>query len=179
MLSTHPPISEAIPTYSAILDRATPANYAEAAAWYPNAQRVALEMCVIDPTLDVERAASIISAFSPRVHWSRNVTLAKMFVSGLPVRCLGTSIRNAEASRSIGFDALRGLKTNAFARAIAGDGNAVVIDTHMIKPFGMDSVNRSQYQMAANAVRSLAPRFNMPPATLQALIWVVQRGRAE
>jgi len=134
----------------------------------------------MDNSLSYEQAASVISAFSPRVTWKRNVELARQFVNGESVKCLRTSIRNAEAARSEGFRALRGLKTNNFARAIAGDGEAVVIDTWMLKAAQHSkSVNKTQYLQLAESVREVARVHGWEPAAMQALIWIVVRGRAQ
>jgi hypothetical protein len=84
----------------------------------------------------------------------------------------------ADASLVHGFDALKGQKTNAFARAIAGDPNAVVIDVWMCRAGGLDrdDPNKSQYNMLADAVRNIASEHGLTPRTTQALIWIVKRG---
>jgi hypothetical protein len=109
------------------------------------------------------------------------VELARQFVNGESVKCLRTSIRNAEAARTRGFSALRGLKTNNFARAISGDGEAVVIDTWMLKAaqHPSDSVNKTEYRQLAESVREVARLHGWEPAAMQALIWIVVRGRSQ
>ena len=173
------PIEDAKDAYSRILVKATPSHIAEATMWYPKANDVARKLCDLNTTLDIERASCVIAAFSPRVTWKHNVLLATMFASGMRVRCLGSSIRNAEVSSRIGFDGLKGMKTNAFARNIAGETHPVTIDAWMIKPFGLKSVNKTQYNLLSGAVRSLALDYRMPASTMQALIWIVNRGAAE
>jgi hypothetical protein len=86
----------------------------------------------------------------------------------------------AQAALDLGFDALKGLKTNAFARAIAGDTDAVVIDVWMMRAALMqtDSPNKSQYNMLADTVRKIAGEHGITPRTCQALIWIVKRGSA-
>jgi hypothetical protein len=86
----------------------------------------------------------------------------------------------AQAALELGFDALKGLKTNAFARAIAGDTDAVVIDVWMMRAALMttDSPNKSQYNMLADTVRKIASEHGITPRTTQALIWIVKRGSA-
>jgi hypothetical protein len=86
----------------------------------------------------------------------------------------------AQASMVAGFDALNGLKTNAFARAIAGDADAVVIDVWMMRAAGMDtdSPNKSQYLALSSAVATVADEFSITPRTAQALIWIIVRGGA-
>jgi hypothetical protein len=86
----------------------------------------------------------------------------------------------AEAAKVSGFDALKGAKTNAFARAIAGDPNAVVIDVWMMRAAMAhgDSPNKTQYREISEAVRIVAAEFGLTPRTAQALIWIIVRGSA-
>jgi hypothetical protein len=86
----------------------------------------------------------------------------------------------AEAAKVAGFDALKGQKTNAFARAIAGDTDAVVIDVWMMRAAHAhgDSPNKTQYREVSEAVRIVAAEFGLTPRTAQALIWIIVRGSA-
>ena len=167
--------------FSAIASSSNIGQQMEACRWYEFAHTECAKLKLLDNSLSYEQAASVISAFSPRVTWSRNVQLARSFVAGESVKCLRTSIRNAEAARTRGFMALRGLKTNAFARAIAGDGEAVVIDTWMLKAahHPSDRVNNTEYRQLAESVREVARLHGWEPAAMQALIWIVVRGRSQ
>jgi hypothetical protein len=75
---------------------------------------------------------------------------------------------------------LRADKTNAFARAIAGDDNAVVVDVWMTRAAGLDrdAPTAVQYREISSAVRSLAREWGVSPRTMQALVWIMVRGRA-
>jgi hypothetical protein len=86
----------------------------------------------------------------------------------------------AQASLHLGFDALRGPKTNAFARAIAGDENAVVVDVWMMRAAqaGVDNPNKTQYAEISQAIKRVANLYKMTPRTTQALIWILVRGSA-
>ena len=162
--------------FRTIVKRATPADIATAALWYVDAEGIAREIAA-----DVEIGASVIAAFSPRQRWSKNVEQARAFMRGEIVRTLGNNIRMAENALTMGFDALRGPKTNAFARAIAGDPNAVVIDVWMMRAAGFDhdSPNLTEYRMTAKAVENIAREMGITPRTAQALIWILKRGAAE
>jgi hypothetical protein len=129
-------------------------------------------------TIDIERAACIVAAFSPRERWSVNVRKALQYSIGVTPSGLSNNVAMADASLVHGFDALKGLKTNAFARAIAGDNDAIVIDVWMMRAAGMqvDSPNKSQYNMLADCVRNIASEHGLTPRTTQALIWIVKRG---
>jgi hypothetical protein len=166
-------------TFRSIIMQATLAQTEAAAVWYFDAQEVAEDVAE-NLGASLEIGASVVSAFSPRERWSSNVAKALAFSQGKPVVGLSNNIRMAEAARVAGFDALKGLKTNAFARAIAGDTDAVVIDVWMMRAAGMptDSPNKSQYREVSEAVRNVAAEFGITPRTAQALIWIIVRGSA-
>jgi hypothetical protein len=164
--------------YSDLLIQATMSQVEEAAVWYHEAQEVAEDVAEnLGASLEV--GASVVSAFSPRERWSSNVQKALAFSMGKPVVGLQNNYRMAERSLELGFDALNGQKTNAFARAIAGDPDAVVIDVWMIRAAGMDAskgVNKTQYNALSDAVRKVASDHGITPRTAQALIWIIIRG---
>jgi hypothetical protein len=168
-------------TYSELALQATMQQMEQAATWYLEAQEVAEDVAEIMGT-SLEVGASIVSAFSPRERWATNVAKAYAFANGKPVVGLTNNLNMAKRATELGFDALKGQKTNAFARAIAGDTDAVVIDTWMIKAAGLDAskgVNKSQYNALAQAVRAVAAEHGITPRTMQALIWIIKRGSAE
>ena len=165
--------------YRNLIHRSTLHEMEMAATWYRDAEEVAEDIAEnLGTSLDI--AASIIAAFSPRERWSTNVSKAIAFSLGHKPKGLSNNLRMAEASLTLGFDALKGLKTNAFARAIAGDTHAVVIDIWMCRAANLDtdSPNVTQYRALAQAVHNVALEFDITPRTAQALIWIVQRGGA-
>jgi hypothetical protein len=165
--------------YSGYVLQSTMQQMEQAATWYFEAQEVAEDVAE-NLGVSLEIGASVVSAFSPRERWSSNVAKALAFSMGKPVTGLGNNLRMAQAALENGFDALNGLKTNAFARAIAGDTDAVVIDVWMMRAAGMqiDSPNKSQYTMLSDTVRKIASEHGITPRTTQALIWIVKRGSA-
>jgi len=158
----------------------TASQLEQAATWYYDAQEVAEDVAE-NLGVSLEVGASIVAAFSPRERWSTNVSKALAFSLGKPVAGLQNNYRMAEAAMEKGFDALNGLKTNAFARAIAGDTDAVVIDVWMCRAanLGTDSPNKTQYRELSEAVRHVANMFDVTPRTMQALIWIIVRGSHE
>lgn len=168
----------AVETYRTLAQGMTHDEREDAKTWYKSAKCNAY---AISFTMDIplENAASIISAFSPRVQWTRNMSLAWQFATGQDVKCLGNSIRAAQRAKMSGFSALKGLKTNAFARNIAGDLDCVTIDAWMLRPFGLKAVNKTNYRTLSDAIRTVALEVNMTPADLQALIWVRLRKKAD
>jgi hypothetical protein len=166
--------------YQCIL-QATLAQVEQASVWYFEAQEVAEDVAE-NLGVSLEVGASIVAAFSPRERWSSNVAKSLAFSMGKPVAGLSNNLAMANNSLTMGFEALNGQKTNAFARAIAGDSDAVVIDVWMIRAAGLDAskgVNKTQYNTLVDSVRKVAKEFGLTPRTAQALIWIVKRGSAE
>ena len=167
--------------YADIVSRATFGQVEQASKWYLDAETVAREVATnLNTTLEI--GATVVSAFSPRERWARNVMNAVKFSLGEEMTgVLGNNTRMAEKGLTIGFDALKGLKTNAFARAIAGNENAVVIDVWMLRALGIEkkTPNRTQYNEMATAVTIVAGMHGMTPRAMQALIWIVVRGSGE
>lgn len=162
------------------LANVTPSQWEQASRWYDQAQIAAYDVANRANTT-MEVGACIISAFSPRVSWARNIILAQLFAEGKDTPGLALSRDNAVRSLSEGFDALKGAKTNAFARAIAGDEDAVVIDSWMCKAAGIgrDYPSAVQYRHISEAVTILARRNSVSPRTMQALIWIIVRGKSD
>ena len=165
--------------FSDIILSATMSQVEAASVWNFEAQEVAEDVAEnMGTTLEV--GASIVAAFSPRERWASNVAKSLAFSMNKPVAGLQNNIRMAQGAMVSGFDALKGLKTNAFARAIAGDTDAVVIDVWMMRAAGMatDSPNKGQYLALSDAVRKVAAEHGITPRTAQALIWIIVRGSA-
>lgn len=166
--------------YSELASRATFGQVEQASKWYVDAERIAEEVARnLGTTLEV--GASVVSAFSPRERWSVNVARAISFSLGEKVTCLKNNIVMANNALTMGFAALNGQKTNAFAKAIAGDENAVVIDVWMLRAVGIEkkTPNQSGYKELAKAVTTVATKHGMTPRAMQALIWIVVRGSAQ
>jgi hypothetical protein len=163
-----------------IVRQATLAQVEEATLWYADAEKIAMQVANnLDTTLEV--GASVVSAFSPRERWATNVAKAIAFSLGQNVKGLSNNIKMANESLTRGFDALNGQKTNAFARAIAGDENAVVIDVWMMKAAKAktNSPSRTQYMLMTQDIEKLALRYGLTPRTTQALIWIIARGGSQ
>jgi hypothetical protein len=165
--------------YRDLVIRATLGQVEEASVWYHEAQEVAQEVAH-NLNASLEIGAGVVSAFSPRERWATNITKAVAFSLGHSVSGLSNNLKMANAVLDKGIDALKGLKTNAFARAIFGDTEAVVIDVWMCRAAQLknDSPTQSQYVALSNAVRKVAGEFGLTPRTAQALIWIVVRGSA-
>ena len=166
--------------FRSLLSSATLFDLHAAEAWYNEAQAFANSLRPITGW-NLEVAASVVSAFSPRVTWGHNKAKALQYAQGITPKGLRSHVAAADRCVADGFNGLRGLKTNAFARAIAGDTQAVVVDVWMSRAAGLgkDAPNKTEYRAIADAVREVAAEWNMEPATMQALIWIIVRGKAE
>jgi len=166
--------------YSDLAKNATFGQVEQASKWYMDAERVAAQVARnLDSTLEV--GATVVSAFSPRERWTNNVAKAISFSLGNNIPGFKNNMVMANNAIAFGYDALKGLKTNAFARAIAGDEQAVVIDVWMLRAVGIEkkTPNQSTYNELANAVKKVAFDFGMTPRAMQALIWIMIRGSGE
>jgi hypothetical protein len=175
--------TNAIEAFIGHLASATLFDYAAAQKWYAEAGDFAESLRVLRPEWSMEVSASVVSAFSPRVTWQHNKAKATQYAQGITPKGLRSHVDAADRCVRQGFNGLRGPKTNAFARAIAGDRDAVVVDVWMCRAAGLgkDAPNATEYRAIADAIRTLAGTgaVCMAPATLQALLWIIVRGKAE
>ena len=154
-------------------------EYRTANAWYPAAYGVA---CDVAEALDVDpdTGAAVLAAYSIRTSWAENVEHARMYAAGAVPPGLRIRTVIADACLTHGPAALRGPKTAAFARAIAGDLDAVVVDVWMGRAAGVvTTITPRVHDAVADAVRSIAPDYSLTPRACQALIWARVRGSHE
>lgn len=166
--------------FSSLLSSATLFDYYAAERWYGEASRFAQSLR--DSTgWNLEVACSVVSAFSPRVTWAHNKVKAQQYAQGITPKGLRSHVVAADRCVRMGFDGLNGLKTNAFARAISGDMDAVVVDVWMCRAAGLgkDAPNKREYREIAEAVRMVAADYGYQPAVMQAFIWILIRGKAD
>jgi hypothetical protein len=165
--------------YRNLVLQATLGQVEQASVWYHEAQEVAQEVAN-NLNASLEIGAGVVSAFSPRERWASNITKAVAFSLGHAVSGLKNNSKMANDVLAGGISALKGLKTNAFARAIFGDTDAVVIDVWMMRAAKMptDSPTQGQYHALTLATENVAREFGLTPRTAQALIWIVVRGSA-
>jgi hypothetical protein len=164
-------------------DRATASDLESGATWYEEAHNLATTLATGD--VDLERAAAVIAALSPRTTWSRNVAGATLLLTTGDVLpgLIGRNVDTARRAAVDGFDALSGPKTSAFARNIAGDEESVTVDVWAARVVNVDPdaqlSRKGVYEAVAHAYRLAARRRGVTPATMQATTWIVARdGRA-
>jgi len=133
----------------------------------------------------VETAVGVLSVTSPRVtvlHNARHTdaVLRRLAAGEDPTEAPGLlpSVR-ASLEHYLDTGRIRGPKTHAFARAIAGDTDAVVVDVWVQRGLGHEGEMRGRrYKRAAAVVRGLASRLGVSPREGQAALWYGARAAA-
>lgn len=142
--------------------------------WYDSA-REWLER-VKPEGLDTLTAARVCASLSVNTSWKANQTLFERWAKTGEVR--HTATVKAMVARALGGHPLAGLKVEAFAQAIAGDRQAVVIDRWMMRYLGhpRKGFTARQHERMAARVRTEAMYSGYPPRDYQARIWALVRG---
>lgn len=167
---------------------ATPEQVRLGRQWYSAAHDIALEL---DPH-DVERAAGVIAALSPRLSWELNVRMARQaYLLGEARGGMGHSCRSATRilRGEHWSDVLRGPKIRAFAASIIDPDTSgvVVIDRHALSiALGRKVSDHEQgrilgrkgaHEVFGDAYRWAAERVFDTPTATQATTWLVWRER--
>lgn len=155
---------------------------AQGVAWYTEARAKVRAMA---RTHGVTRAcaAGVVAALSPRLQWAVNVRAAEVVLAGgVPSGVFKTSFHKAMRIYRGGerpLAVLAGPKTRAFYRALMGDDHSAVVDVWVLRAVGWTrSLTDKVYRRIAGALARAAALVGVPVATLQAVAWVVVRGRA-
>ena len=118
---------------------------------------------------------------SPMTGWDLNIEGAGRVLAGRVPRA-GTldmvlkarAIARGERPLSV----LRGPKVRAFYRAIVGDSSSVAVDRHCARVCGLGpKLGLGQYRRIEQAIREVAAKHKRSPSEVQAVIWIVGRGR--
>lgn len=181
--------------------------FAAGSVWYSEAHDIAHDMTTGARALTVAQAAGVLSAFSINTGWPDNVARALAYAQAEPVRHTGLVLAKVDAIATLPAlearrlapvcDILAGAKVRHFAASIFQpsrcDASApVALDIHMWRVFGFrhgsagkrvcvapDGQRRPLYDVVADGVRLVAGQdYAMPPASLQAAMWILQRGHA-
>jgi hypothetical protein len=153
-------------------------------SWYQDAQ--ALAYCISEVTgKSLDHAAVAIAHLSPRTRWSKNKeyawALARTGAAG------GIQKHVVRAKSALDADDPwstfgKAPKTRSFAANIRGDLSAVTIDMWAMLVAGVTEQQLGRvgvYEAVAHAFRLEAKRAKIQPAQLQAITWVVARGKAQ
>jgi len=135
----------------------------------------------------VAQVCAAMSQLSPRLRWSQNVDSIMMLVrtGELPAYVMsgpaGRARKALVAADPFGTFGPKALKTQSFARNIAGDLEAVTIDVWAARIAGVSERQlklAGVYEAIAHCYRLAAKRAGVAPAQMQAITWIVVRGSA-
>jgi len=164
-------------------DRATPSQIEDGSQWYLKANQIARDMASESP-YSVYRCAAIIAKTSPRTNWGQNVKNAWQCVMGEEITgCLDMNRKGAlQARDGVVVFGPTAHKTAAFMANILGDDYRVTVDTWAARVAGAEDADLSKakdYAEVESAYCEAACLRGVSPSTMQAVTWVVARGRAE
>jgi hypothetical protein len=165
---------------------ATPEQVIAGKSWYSNANAACWTLALASYyRYTPEQCARIIASLSPRVKWDKNLELAYMVVTGTDpddLPCLGNSrkaTKRVMATQTPG-SGMRGQKCERFYQAINGDEEAVTVDVWTFQALGgeKDAPTAKEYKACVSGiVRAAIQIGTISPRDLQAVIWVVARGK--
>lgn len=130
------------------------------------------------------QACAVVAALSPKTRWSHNLRLARDFLATGQARTMGARLEAAKKALAEGLDSFNpdtSPKVLEFAQAIAGLPGAVVVDVWICRAAGLDKdspTKRQRLEIQA-AFRRLSRRHGLTPRETQAIVWVVERGKAQ
>lgn len=156
---------------------ATPEQVETGHKWYPRAFGI-IAGIALETDTSVDLVAKVIAVTSINQSWKGNITLTRRYCTnreplGLP------RVRDNLARIERGED-ISGRKIAAFAKAIKGDRSAVVVDRWMFRAFGYKLGSKAKaYDTVALGITDAAGELDIAPRALQAVIWVIARGRGE
>lgn len=132
-----------------------------------------------------EQIAAVVAHLSPRQSWVRNKAMATELVTTGQTKGLGACISRARtALDSVDpLSTLKGPKTRSFGLNLLGRYETVTVDVWAYRaavPTGnVENMGAREYREIAQAYIDVANYFGITPAQLQAIVWVVIRGKAE
>lgn len=168
------------------LDESTPELSLAGKIWYESAYNECANIA-IHSEYNVDQVAAAVAHLSPRMHWSRNIDLAKTLIMTGDAPCMRRSLDNAKAAlmsdNPIETFGPAAHKTRAFFRNILKDYQPVTVDVWAARiAMGTDDAEKmlgrkGMYQAVSHAYTLAAKDNNVFPAEAQAIAWCVIRGR--
>lgn len=175
--------------------QATADQIVEGRRWYPEASKALEELRLTSGLqLDSRPVAAICAVLSPRITWQSNLEGVRRI---LRARRQGSSIcptvagvrRNVDKAWTIALGEgstadVTGPKVSAFYANLCGDLSRVTIDVWAARAAGvadtdMSHLDRYRYMYLERAYQVVAAELGFKPAELQAICWIVVRGKGE
>lgn len=176
---------EAVTRILETYDSATETQLEEGFQWYPGEGQWLVEIAYAHG-FNVDTVAAVAAHLSPRIHWDRCKTLTQIFLSGGGTYGLmKDNVGRAQAAidSDTPLATVKGNKTKAFAANLLGDVDAVTVDVWAIRIALGATVRGDEIKIAnlydalADAYREAALRRGISGPSMQAVTWVVARGR--
>lgn len=169
--------------------QADTATVAEGRAWYPSIARTIRRESRASG-YSVAQVAAVYAANSINTPWARNIELASRAIAergmtggtlGMVVRKVNAILQGADIDTTLTADP-NNRKIVNFRRNLSGDYQSVTVDrwAHRVATRGerSDVPTGATYEAIATAYRNVAAMVGETPATVQAVTWVVARGKA-
>jgi hypothetical protein len=171
---------------------ATADQVVEGKRWYPQASSTLASLAQGVP-LD-SPVAAICAVLSPRITWQSNLEGVRRILQA--IRC-GSSVCPTVAGVRVNVDRawkiatgegssadVSGPKVSAFYANLCGDYQRVTIDVWAARAAGIDEahhthLDRYRYVYLERAYQVVAAELGFAPAELQAICWIVVRGKGE
>ena len=185
--------STIIKRLAAWYDAATPEQIKAGKEWYDEARAFSRYLAARYSVTDTA-AATVLSALSPGVNWTRNKidaeNLIATYVDGKPIDAVtvstyGQNKRKAWEALATGFRIeSQSPKTFSFVTNICGNLQPVTVDRWHARAclYGpgkkrqvSESIPLAQYRRVEQLTQRLARKLSLPPAIFQAIIWVTIR----
>lgn len=135
----------------------------------------------------VDQIACALAHLSPRITWAKNLEVLTAVTrnrDSKPAWAMTRSWERAvlalESEAPMTTFGPNALKTRTFAKAILGDGSAVVVDVWAARAAGAPErvvTTIGGYNAVADAYRRASKRAGVSARDLQAITWCVIRGR--
>ena len=177
---------------------ASPEQRASGADWYAAAARLAGVIASVTG-ITFSQAAAVLAVTSPSVSWANQVKYTLPFVEAVLAGAAPRSVKGPfygankdKAGRILAGDmsALSGVKVTAFYRNICGNHDEATVDRHALRIALARDLNPEQCKVLLNprsrervlvvaAYHLAARRLGQSVAIVQAVTWVVFRGKAD
>jgi hypothetical protein len=160
---------------------APPAAHVHGRAWYRLAQ-LWCERAARQYRVPRRTVCAVVAVLSQRVEWRQNLLWADQALRGDVPPHLRT-VRDKVQRLMDGEEPTRvvsGPKIVEFYRALAGDLDAVVLDSWMLRALEhhAQAATPNQNVKLAGVIERDARTVGLPPAVYQAIVWCAIRGKA-
>lgn len=171
---------------------ATAADIVDGKAWYPSATAKLAELA---PHWSTAKRAAVCAIISPRITWRDNiigfrklVNAARDYSSVTPMTA-GFN-RNIQKAYDVALDTLdataaTGPKVSCFYANLSGNLERATLDVWAGRAAGLTAVETDsgirgkRYEYLEKAYVNVAHELGFKPAELQAICWLVVRGKGE